>query len=49
MIVISIMISLKIDNELCLLLTNIAKSGDFVVSNVLGTGSSATEIAIKSS
>ena len=27
----------KIDNELCLLLTNIANSGDFVVSNVLGT------------
>ena len=37
-----------ITNNMCLLLSNIANSGDSIVSNVLETGVSATEIGIPS-
>ena len=38
----------RINDDVCLLLTNIANSGDAIVSNVLETGVSATEIGIPS-
>ena len=40
--------SFRINNDVCLLLMNIANSGDPIVSNVVETGISATEIGIPS-